>query len=274
VRFDDLTELTEATARVVQGAAYDGQRVDAVDGVVFEPGEAYLTLATFTDEAGPTSEYTGMEPYFRSIQRRETDRLRMIDYLWRWDTDWFWCSGAFGLHDPRVRRLWPRRWRRSDVYHRLVGLETRYGVKSRIDRWRGLPARERVIQDVEIPVERLPEFLDWFDGHIGMRPVWLCPLRSTRTWPSYPLQPHATYVNVGFWGTVPIDAGAADGDKNRAIERRVTELGGHKSLYSDAYYDKETFDLLYEQSFTRRVRKETDPDGRLTELYAKAVGRR
>ena len=281
VGFPDLDELTATVARVVEDASYDGQRVDAIDGVVFEPGEAYLTLARFVgldeldglEESG-TSDYTQMVPYFTSIQRRRADLLTMYDYLWRWDTDWFWCSGAFGLHDPRVRRMWPRRWRRSDVYHKLVGLETRYGVKSRIDRRRGLPERERVIQDVEVPVERLPEFLSWFDEHVGMRPVWLCPLRSTRTWPSYPLRPGATYVNVGFWGTVPVAPGARDGDVNRAIEAAVTELGGHKSLYSDAYYDQDTFDLLYDQSFARRVRKETDPDGRLTQLYEKAVRRR
>jgi FAD/FMN-containing dehydrogenase len=308
VRFSDLELLTAAIGRVVEEAAYDGERVDAVDGVVFAPGEAYLTLARFgldrldhpvdrldhpedrldhpvdrldhpedrLDHPGEpqTSDYTGVEPYYRSIQRRESDLLTTYDYLWRWDTDWFWCSGAFGLDRAGVRRAWPRRWRRSDVFHKLVGLETRYGVKARIDRARGLPERERVIQDVEIPLARLPEFLTWFDAHVGMRPVWLCPLRSTRTWPSYPLRPGETYVNVGFWGTVPIGPGARDGDMNRAVEAEVAALGGHKSLYSDAYYDRETFDLLYDQSFARRVRKETDPDGRLTELYEKAVGRR
>jgi FAD/FMN-containing dehydrogenase len=274
LRFTDLDTLTTAVDTLVTTSMHEGVRVDALDGVLFAPGEAYLTLAHFTDRAGPTSDYTGTEPFYRSIQRRGTDRLTMHDYLWRWDTDWFWCSGAFGLDRPLVRRLWPRRWRRSDVFHRLVGLETRYGVKRRVDRVRGLPERERVIQDVEIPVARLPEFLSWFDTSIGMRPVWLCPLRSTRTWPSYPLRPEETYVNVGFWGTVPIEPGARDGDRNRAVEARVSELGGHKSLYSDCYYDRDTFDLLYDQSFARKVREETDPDGRLADLYEKAVGRR
>ncbi|CAN5223610.1 FAD-binding oxidoreductase [soil metagenome] len=278
VRIDGGGELARTIARVVQEASYDGQRVDAVDGVVFEPTEAYLTLAQFTGDLGPSgdkpSDYTGMEPYFRSVQRRSTDLLTMHDYLWRWDTDWFWCSGAFGLHDPRVRRWWPRRWRRSDVYHRIVGLETRYGLKSRVDRRRGQPARERVIQDVEVPVEQLAEFLAWFDAEVGMRPVWLCPLRSSRAWPAYPLRPGATYVNVGFWGTLAIKPGRRDGDYNRAIEAKVSEIGGHKSLYSDAYYDRDTFDLLYDQSFVRSVRKHTDPDRRLTGLYEKAVGRR
>ena len=170
-------------------------RVDGLDGVMFEPGEAYLTLATWRDDpstgrasVATDADYTGMQPYFRSLQERETDTLTMYDYLWRWDTDWFWCSGAFGLHNPRVRRLWPRRWRRSDVYHKLVGLENRFGVVARIDRARGKPERERVIQDIEVPVDRAAEFLRWFDDHVAMRPVWLCPLRASRAWPSYPLR--------------------------------------------------------------------------------------
>jgi FAD/FMN-containing dehydrogenase len=279
VRFDDLGSLAKTVDVIVETGEHDGVRVDGLDGVVFEPGESYLTLATWRDDQAPvsttrTSDYTGMQPYFRSIQERETDTLTTYDYLWRWDTDWFWCSGAFGLQNPRIRRLWPRRWRRSDVYHRLVGLETRFGVVARIDRWRGKPERERVIQDIEVPVERTAEFVSWFDEAVGMRPVWLCPLRASRAWPSYPLQPGTTYINVGFWGTVAIDAGAADGDKNRAIEAKVTELGGHKSLYSDAYYDSETFARLYGVENLEHVKQRTDPDDRLTSLYDKAVRHR
>jgi FAD/FMN-containing dehydrogenase len=81
-------------------------------------------------------------------------------------------------------------------------------------------------------------------------------------------------VNIGFWGTVPIEAGARDGDVNRAVERAVAQAGGHKSLYSDAYYDRETFDLLYGGQAYRSVKDRYDPDHRLTELYDKAVGRR
>ena len=55
-----------------------------------------------------------------------------------------------------------------------------------------------------------------------------------------------TYVNVGFWGTVHVGPDAADAPLNRAIEAKVHELGGHKSLYSEAFYDRETFDRLYD----------------------------
>ena len=284
VRLGSLDDLPGTVETITAERAWQGVRVDAMDGVVFDPSEAYLTLATWREDAPafPTSDYTGQEVFYRSIQTRRSDVLTMLDYLWRWDTDWFWCSRAFGAQHPLVRRIWPRRFRRSDVYHRLVGLENRYGVMARIDARRGLPARERVIQDVEIPVGRAPEFLRWFDEHIGMRPVWLCPLRlrepsgpgSARRWPSYPLEPGVTYVNVGFWGTVAIPPGAADGDHNRAIERMVHILGGHKSLYSDAYYERGTFDELYDGPNLARVKAHYDPDNRLTGLYEKAVRRR
>ena len=282
VRFDDLHALAKAVDAIVADREWDGVRVDAVDGVVFEPTETYLTLATWSVHDGATSDYTGEDIYYRSIQERETDTLSMYDYLWRWDTDWFWCSRAFGAQNPRARRLWPRRYRRSDVYHRLVGLENRFGVMARIDGARGKPPRERVIQDIEVPVDRLPEFLAWFDEHVAMRPVWLCPLRlrepagpgSARTWPSYPLTARTTYVNVGFWGTVPIVDGARDGDTNRAVEAEVTALGGHKSLYSDAYYERATFDRLYNGANQAAVKQQYDPDDRLTGLYEKAVRRR
>ena len=115
-----------------------------------------------------------------------------------------------------------------------------------------------------------------------MEPVWLCPLRlrepagagSARSWPTYPLAPGETYVNVGFWGTVPVGPGAADGVLNRAIEDRVQALGGHKSLYSDSYYDRATFDRLYDGPHLAEVKARYDPDDRLTGLYEKAVARR
>jgi len=274
VRFHEPDKLAAAIVQITDSGRWDGEQVDGLDGVAFEPGEYYLTLARWTDEPGPTSDYTGQQIYYRSLQQRETDRLTMNDYLWRWDTDWFWCSGAFGVQNPRIRRFWPRRYKRSDVYHRLVGLDHRFGIMDRLDRRAGRPRRERVIQDIEVPVENLPDFLDWFDEAVGMRPVWLCPLVARHDWPSYPLRPGKTYVNVGFWGAVPTGPDAPNAPHNRAIEAKVHELGGHKSLYSEAFYDRETFDQLYGGANLAVVKQTYDPHDRLISLYEKAVTRR
>jgi FAD/FMN-containing dehydrogenase len=276
VRFDDAAQLAKTITEITESREWAGIRVDGLDGVAFAPGEYYLTLATWTAETGgeTPSDYTGQQVYYRSIQERSTDLLTIYDYLWRWDTDWFWCSGAFGAQNPTIRRLWPRRFRRSDVYMKLLGLDRRFDIADRLDRRAGRPLRERVVQDIEVPVENVPAFLDWFDDEVGMRPVWLCPLVARQKWPSYPLEPGEVYVNAGFWGTVHVGPDAVNGPKNRAIETKVHELGGHKSLYSEAFYDQATFDELYDGANLAAVKAKYDPNDRLTSLYDKAVKKR
>ena len=287
VRFHTIEALVEALARIVAAREHQGERVDYLDGVVFSATESYLTLGRRSAEPGPTSDYTGMAVYYRSLQHASAepkrDRLTIHDYLWRWDTDWFWCSRAFGAQDRRLRRLWPRRWRRSSVYWKLVALDQRWSVVDRLETRRGRPPRERVVQDVEIPVGDCATFLHWFLREVPIEPLWLCPLRiredgpaapvpGARPWSLYPLRAGETYVNVGFWSTVPATPGEP-GAVNRLIEREVTALHGHKSLYSDSYYDRAEFDLLYGGDAYRVLKARYDPRGRLLDLYSKAVQR-
>ncbi|CAM4117367.1 putative decaprenylphosphoryl-beta-D-ribose oxidase [Mycobacterium basiliense] len=277
IRFHSLSEMIAAMERIIDTAGLDGAAVDYLDGVVFSAEESYLCVGTRTTTPGPVSDYTGNDIYYRSIQHEsgiKDDRLTIHDYFWRWDTDWFWCSRAFGAQNPRLRRWWPRRYRRSSFYWKLVGLDQRFGVADRIEKHNGRPARERVVQDVELPIERTREFLEWFLDNVPISPIWLCPLRlrDHHGWPLYPIRPDRSYVNIGFWSSVP--AGHTEGATNRAIEAKVSALFGHKSLYSDSYYGREEFDGLYGGESYNTVKKIYDPDSRLLDLYAKAVQRR
>ncbi|HEX4864044.1 MAG TPA: FAD-binding oxidoreductase, partial [Acidimicrobiales bacterium] len=112
--FDRFDALVETLSEVCARGTYRGESVAFVDGTVFSMRESYLTLGSWTDEAPEVSDYKRMGIYYRSIQERAEDWLTVRDYLWRWDTDWFWCSRAFGVQQPWVRRMWPRRYRRSD----------------------------------------------------------------------------------------------------------------------------------------------------------------
>ncbi|MCH9721085.1 MAG: FAD-binding oxidoreductase [Actinomycetia bacterium] len=273
LKFDRLADLIETMGRIVTSGSHQSLPVDYLDGVVFTAGESYLCLGRRTATPGPVSDYTGQAIYYRSIRQLTDDRLTIHDYLWRWDTDWFWCSRAFGAQNPIVRRLWPRRYRRSSTYWKLIGYDQRFGIADRIEDIRGRPPRERVVQDVEVPIEHCAEFLGWFLREVPIEPVWLCPLRLREPtgWPLYPLVVGKTYVNVGFWSSVP--ATEPTGATNRRIERKVSDLNGHKSLYSDAFYGREEFDRLYGGENYRRVKKVYDPETRLLDLYAKAVQR-
>ncbi len=281
LRCRSVAEMQARTADLMASGQLDGVAVDYLDGVVFTADECYLTVGTKTDVPGPVSDYTGRQIYYRSLQERTHDRLTTHDYLWRWDTDWFWCSRAFGTQQPLVRRLWPPRYRRSSFYSKLVAVDRRWSIADRLERLHGRPALERVVQDVEIPLDRVAEFVDWFLATVPIEPLWWCPLRQRPgvpdtdgpRYPLYPLVSDRPYVNIGFWSVVSGDP-ALPGATNRRIEDAVSRFGGHKSLYSDSYYSRPDFDARYGGARYRELKRRFDPDNRLLDLYAKAVQHR
>ena len=279
VRYASASALTQSMQEIVESGEFQGSHVDFLDGTVFSPTEQYLTIGTMVGElpAGrTTSDYTGMAIYYRSIQTLTSDYLTIGDYLWRWDTDWFWCSRAFGAQLPAVRTLWPKSKLRSDVYWKLIAANRRFKFAEKLAAIQGKPPRESVVQDIEIPVERLPEFLDFFHAEIGIEPIWLCPLKQrdpNARWPLYEFDPQQLYVNVGFWSTVPLVHGEKpeDGVKNRRIEKMVTDLDGRKSLYSTAFYTRDEFWDIYGGNEYTLMKEKYDPDSRLLGLYEKVV---
>ena len=79
------------------------------------------------------------------------------------------------------------------------------------------------------------------------------------------------------WGGKGEDARGvrpADGRVNRRIEQVVTELDGRKSLYSTAFYDRQTFEATYGGDDYEALKDAYDPDRRLLDLYAKVVEQR
>lgn len=294
VRFTDLTRLQEAMATIAVTHVHEGVRVEYLDGVVFTHDEAYLVLGQQLAEPGPLdpppSDYTGMDIYYRSIQHApgqspKTDLLTIRDYLWRWDTDWFWCSRAFGTQNPKIRRFWPKRYLRSSFYWKLIGLDQKYDIGDWLERRKGNPPRERVVQDIEVPIEKTAEFVGWFLDATEIEPVWLCPLRlradrpgaglhnTSRPWTLYPLEPKRTYINIGFWSSVPIVAGEPMGAMNKLVEHKVSELDGHKSLYSESFYAEDEFHEMYGGERYSELKRRYDPHSRLLGLYDKAVRR-
>jgi FAD/FMN-containing dehydrogenase len=276
LRFEDFPALVATMREVCEQRTFAGERVDFIDGSVFAPDESYITLGSWAESAPATSDYTRTDIYYRSVQSRQEDWLTVRDYLWRWDTDWFWCSRAFGVQKPWVRRLLGRRWLRSDVYWKIVAFEERHHWKANLDRVLGRPPRENVIQDVELPIDEVGEFVAGFQREVPISPFWLCPLRSRRTdavWDLYRLDPATLYINIGFWSSVPRDSSDPH-HYNRWVEDEVDRLGGRKSLYSTAFYEQEHFWSLYNGPVYRTLKARYDPQSRLLDLYDKCVGSR
>jgi FAD/FMN-containing dehydrogenase len=249
------------------------QPVDFVDGVVFAPGDLVLTTGQFVESAPCTSDYTYENIFYRSLRERDLDYLRTADFLWRWDTDWFWCSKNLGAQIPWIRRIYGRERLGSRTYQRIMRWNSRWGLTRALARLRGLHA-ESVIQDVDIPIARAPEFLEFFQREIRIAPVWICPIRASGEadrFCLYPLRPGALYVNFGFWDVVRTSAEHSPGFFNRLVEHEVEALGGIKSLYSDSYYPRENFWRNYGGADYQALKARYDPDGSFPDLYAKCV---
>ena len=278
IRCGSVTEAVEVMRRHCRnGVGDDAGPAAFVDGTWFSSTEVYITVGRWADRAPLLSDYTGMAVYYRSVQERREDWLTVRDYLWRWDTDWFWCSRAFGVQNPAVRRWIPRRYLRSDIWWKLVAFEQKHRWKTRYDRRKGRPEREEVVQDIEVPIDNLDAFMDVFACEVKIEPVWFCPLQQRSAediWELYRMDPATLYVNVGFWSSVALEPGEDPSTHNRIIETLVDDLGGRKSLYSTSFYEPEHFWRLYNGPTYDVLKKTYDPDGRMLDLYAKCVQRR
>ncbi len=250
-----------------------GEDIDFLDGTVFGPGEYYLTVGRFVENAPYTSDYTFEHIYYRSIRERKEDYLTVGDYIWRWDTDWFWCSKNVYVQNLPMRLLLGRKHLNSITYQKVMRWNERVGLVAALNRMLGRQP-ESVIQDVDIPIENAPEFLRFFLDEIGIRPVWMCPIGGhdpSKKFPLYPLHDTGLFVNFGFWDIVPNRQRHERGYYNRKVEDKVRELGGVKSLYSDAYYDEDSFWQLYDGDSYFALKRKYDPKRRLKNLYQKCV---
>ena len=249
---------------------------DFVDGTIFSPRELFLSLGRFSGRAPYTSDYTYEKIYYRSIAARREDYLTVRDFLWRWDTDWFWCSKNVLAQSPFFRKfVFGRKRLGSRTYATIMRWNSRTGFTRALDRLRGLHP-ESVIQDVDIPIERAAEFLRFYAGAVGIWPLWICPIGPVANADRFPLYPRRAgwYLNFGFWDVIRTREAHASGHFNRMIEEKVAALGGIKSLYSDSYYPEAQFRELYGGEAYRRLKARYDPNGVFPDLYAKCVLRR
>ena len=265
-RYSNLETYFQALGQVCRD-----RQVDFVDGTMFNEQELYLTTGTFVDQAEWLSDYTDRHIYYQSIPRKQIDYLTTHDYLWRWDTDWFWCSKHFFAQHPLVRWLWGRKHLNSTVYWKLRKLFNDSRIAQLVARALG-GRQEAVIQDVEIPIEHAPAFARFFNREIGIKPVWICPVAAydpSVSYTLYPMNPRRLYVNFGFWDAVRSDH--EEGYFNTKIEAKDRELDGKKSLYSNSFYSREEFWQLYDEKSYRRLKARYDPTGKLNDLYEKCV---
>jgi FAD/FMN-containing dehydrogenase len=268
--FEDSQKFFDEMGQVCLAARRDGS-IDFVDGALLN-GKLYLITGTFVDAAPYASDYTYLNIYYKTLPTKAEDYVTARQYIWRWDTDWFWCSRFFGFENRFVRMLFGRKRLRSTTYWKIREFFEGRGIVKLLEPVRG--RSEPVIQDVEIPLERSADFFDFFQREIGIKYVWMCPTMAfdpSVHFDLYAMDPSVLYINFGFWDGVK--STAEDGHYNRLIEKYVEKLKGKKSLYSTSYYSSEEFWSLYNKQRYDELKCRYDPQRALKDLYQKCVQR-
>ncbi|MEO5927345.1 MAG: FAD-binding oxidoreductase [Patescibacteria group bacterium] len=268
--FTETTKFLTAIKNACLKAREDGS-ADYIDGAILPDGKLYLTRGTFVETAPNISDYTEGNIYYKSLATKRTDYVTAEQYIWRWDTDWFWCSRFFGAENPFIRRIvYGKKRLRSTTYWKIRDYCNRHGITKFLEYFRG--RSEPVIQDVEIPIDQSEKFLSFFKEKIGIAYVWICPtmqLDPTKAFDLYAMDPNTLYLNFGFWDGVKSEK--EDGYYNQLIEEKVKELDGKKSLYSTSYYSRDEFWSLYNKPRYDELKQKYDPSSALKNLYDKCV---
>src|SRR5258707_3131877 len=85
----------------------------------------------------------------------------------------------------------------STTYAKVMRGNSKWGFTRAFSRLTG-KYPESVIQDVDIPIARAPEFLAFFLEEVGVLPVWICPIGgydSHAGFPLYPVDSQILYVD-------------------------------------------------------------------------------
>lgn len=288
-----LTRKSYATSRqlideLVKACSPDAGH-DFVDGVALSDEGGCVLVADFVSELPKgvkTSDYTIDRQFYTTLLEDGVDYLTFLDYIWRWDADWFWCTQIF----PFLGRRWMRwilggKLRRSDMYKKFndkfMSLISVTGANKDM---------EHVIQDIIVPQSSMPKFLTQHlkatqsatIGKVKLSrpgsdkvtvPFWLCPVMGDGA-PLLPLQDRQLYINVGFWDACegPITQGGDQtANVNKSLEKVADELGAVKSLYSSVHYDEEELYRRYGGGTYKAVKAKYDPSERLRPLYSRVT---
>ena len=272
----DYVELTYHPVTSVPAAVKELEElmskpsIDYLDGIIFSLTSGTVMSGHLTDAPSPNCTRIQrfsrpQDPWFylhaSSLTRFSptipvTEAIPLKDYLFRYDRGAFW-TGVYAFKyflapfNRLTRYLLDYFMHTRVMYHAMhaSGFSNRY-----------------IIQDLALPASNAHEFIEYVDRDFGIYPLWLCPLRKNNTISFSPRsaivspttsKTTAALLNIGVWGPGP-SSPSDFVEANRALERKVKELGGMKWLYAHAYYTEEEFWEMYDRGWYEALRRKYD----------------
>ncbi|PKS13373.1 hypothetical protein jhhlp_000144 [Lomentospora prolificans] len=242
-----------------------------IDGIIYSETQCVVITGEFVDEVPRSFEpqkFSGSwDPWFYQQVRARImrsapgfnpiDYIPITEYLFRYNRGGFWIGNEVF---KRLGANPSNRFTRRLLNHFS---SSRKGFKEPQE---GEPAADVIIQDVSLPFSASADFITTAAKSLDIWPMWVCPVKG----PAPPtFHPHSInqsgssllMLNIGIWGK-PKSPGtkAAQGTKsvvqiNRELEKWVADRNGRKTLCSPAYYTKEQFWKLYDNTWYEKLRE-------------------
>lgn len=263
-RFDRLPEFFDAMQSATEGAA-----VDFIEGLIFSSGEQYLMSASFTDEVPALDDILRKDIFYQLIRRKTDIYLSTRDYIFRYDSEWFWNIPGGALF-RWYRKYAPRSMRNSGFYTRYAAAKA--AVCRRLPGY--MDTTEPLIQDWQVPWEQGLELTGLALGNIDLedRPWAAVPICTPTSPTLYPIKAGTLYFNLGCYTQVRRNPDRGDFYATRLLDDKCFELDGIKMLYSSTFLPKDRFDAIYNGAEYARLKAKYDPDLKVRTLYEKATG--
>jgi delta24-sterol reductase len=281
--------------------AQAGADIDFIDGIMFSLHHGVVVvgrLSSTASKSAPVVQFTrARDPWFFTHAHRKLrctpaagthrcltchwtsrsrtyaqtsatllERVPIADFIFRYERGVFWMA-AYGWA--------PKLWNRATRFFLDPMWHTRfqYCVLHVVG---GTP---HIIQDLAIPAHRAEALLTYLHDAFKIYPLWLCPIKHDARPPMHTALtatgPTSALVNIGVWGSPNYGADFLRAEtfdafvaSNRAIERKVAEVGGLKWLYACNYYEEDEFWSVYDRDKYQRLRNEWMAD-RLPDLWQK-----
>ncbi|KAF1972466.1 putative 24-dehydrocholesterol reductase precursor [Bimuria novae-zelandiae CBS 107.79] len=233
---------------------------DYVDGILFSKDHGAIVTGEMTDEMPadhkPQTFSSPWDPWFylhveertKSASSPVVEYIPLAEYMFRYDRGGFWVGrSAFSYMNFPFNKY--TRWFLDDFLHTRMLYRALHASGE---------SNSYVVQDMALPYPNAEEFIDYTDDKFGIWPLWLCPLKQS----SQPtMHPHTKgdlkddqMLNIGLWGFGPRDRKQFL-EKNRALEKRLGELGGMKWLYAHTYYSEADFWKQFDRNWHEGLRK-------------------
>jgi delta24-sterol reductase len=228
---------------------------DFIDGIMFAKDHGVVIVGRLSNRVVQHVEhfrrardewyYLHVESSLAEHPKGWRETVPLEEYLFRYDRGAFWVGrfafDMFKVPYTRLMRL---------VLNPILNTRKLYQALQESGQ-----SQLHIVQDLVLPVKNFTTFCNFLDQELETYPLWLCPMRvdNQATFQLNNLQA-VSIINVGVWGA-GLSSYEIFVEKNRAIERRVLELGGKKWSYAYSFFTKKEFWSMYDQKAYTNLRK-------------------